>query len=1354
MKHFFKLIPCSILFLLMSVGFLNGQTVHQVAAGEDALYNAVEAAADGDIIELTTSGGVYARSSGGRIEITKKLTIRAAEGLAQKPIIRNVKMDETSARFFEIHAGGDLTLIGLDMDGRAEDGGAAHAKNCVRGVNDPAAAFNMSLRIYDCDLHDVTEKFILGHEDNIIDTLIVQDCFLYNAGKEGLILYESTGHSPVVDYVLIENCTFYNTGREAIKTKENDPNITINHCTFDNCGGSSKRLVLLQNNNNAVVKNSLFTNNSYTNFIKLYGNSQFIHNGFYNVDNISTDGDNVVISDTLRADPMYADPANLDFTLDSNSPFLGLADDGHALGDLRWDPNYSEVQVHKVEAGENTLSDAVEAAADGDIIELTSNGGLYTYVGSDKMYIDKSLTIRAREGLAKKPVLRNVQPGSSNARIFEIRDGGNLTLIGLELDGRFEDGGDAYAKNGIRNENVSESDPLYSTYLKIYDCYFHDFKEPFVKLHAYTSLDTLIVDNCILTGGGREGILVRESSSQGGCDVQYFQLTNSTMTNIGREALYIEFTDPLTIIDQCTFDNCGGTGDRILYPNKVTNAQISNSIFTNNGYSSVVKLYGNSSFTYNILFNVPGISTDGDNWTISDTLTADPMYADPDNGNYTLAPESPARTFSASGGPVGDLRWAIDPNAVLVSIITIGNGIVTLDPPGGVYDPGTAVTLTAVADPNWEFFQWEGISVFPPDLNPATITVNEHVTVTARFKSLKPQATLTLDVLGLGEVTANPLPGDEGTYDQGTSVTLTVTPAENWEFVEWTGDISSTENPVTFTLDSNMTVTASLLSSLPQVTLEYFAIGEHRTDNPKGSITVDPQPVPGFTTYDQNTVVTLKAEADLGWMFTGFQGAVFSDADSVTLTLDSDKMIRASFERIKSATGVLEVDDSWDLHDAVTYANNNSYIHTIKLTTSGGLYTSYNTDNVDVFVPLTIMGADDLEQKPVLTNSDPEKSNIDILRVFSDLTLKNVVLDAGHELSNGMKYGIRLRHYSQDSVKMGANIIVDNVDFINFFEGKNPKSDGHAFKIDVNIIAGLVKFENCTFTHFGYEAIRISDTEKWATDRAVEELIVRNCTFTDIDAECVRYYSDVDAATPDPPVLLEHITVNNSATRAFYLKNSGGAIVRDIIIANTRESGHGRDADLMDCQGNTDAPSYVSHINVFNAKDVPIKAADGEIDTTTIYNLDPEFEDPDNYNYTLSPTSPMFGLAHDGTALGDLNWTGSVPESPLGLENENVIPDEFGIDQNYPNPFNPSTTINFGLPVNARVTLKVYDVLGQAISTLIDNMDMTAGYHKILWNSQNMNGITLTSGLYIYRIEAVGENGKEFIQSMKMMFLK
>ncbi|MBN1637628.1 MAG: T9SS type A sorting domain-containing protein, partial [Ignavibacteriales bacterium] len=82
-------------------------------------------------------------------------------------------------------------------------------------------------------------------------------------------------------------------------------------------------------------------------------------------------------------------------------------------------------------------------------------------------------------------------------------------------------------------------------------------------------------------------------------------------------------------------------------------------------------------------------------------------------------------------------------------------------------------------------------------------------------------------------------------------------------------------------------------------------------------------------------------------------------------------------------------------------------------------------------------------------------------------------------------------------------------------------------------------------------------------------------------------------------------------------------------------------------------------------------------------------------------------------------------------------------EQNYPNPFNPSTVISYQLPVSSLVQIKVYNVLGQEIATLV-NEEKPAGTHNVKFNASN-----LSSGIYFYRIEA----GK-FVETKKMVILK
>jgi hypothetical protein len=95
-----------------------------------------------------------------------------------------------------------------------------------------------------------------------------------------------------------------------------------------------------------------------------------------------------------------------------------------------------------------------------------------------------------------------------------------------------------------------------------------------------------------------------------------------------------------------------------------------------------------------------------------------------------------------------------------------------------------------------------------------------------------------------------------------------------------------------------------------------------------------------------------------------------------------------------------------------------------------------------------------------------------------------------------------------------------------------------------------------------------------------------------------------------------------------------------------------------------------------------------------------------------------------------------------------TAPAVYTLEQNYPNPFNPSTTINFRLAVDSKVSLKVFDVLGQEVATLL-NGNFVAGSHTV-----NFNASSLNSGVYMYRIEATGNDGTNFTSVKKMILTK
>ncbi len=89
---------------------------------------------------------------------------------------------------------------------------------------------------------------------------------------------------------------------------------------------------------------------------------------------------------------------------------------------------------------------------------------------------------------------------------------------------------------------------------------------------------------------------------------------------------------------------------------------------------------------------------------------------------------------------------------------------------------------------------------------------------------------------------------------------------------------------------------------------------------------------------------------------------------------------------------------------------------------------------------------------------------------------------------------------------------------------------------------------------------------------------------------------------------------------------------------------------------------------------------------------------------------------------------------------------------NHPNPFNPTTTIKFSLKEDSNVSIKIYNITGAAVRTIIDG-EMNAAYHEIIWDGKNNSGKQVGSGLYLYKMISEG-NGKKYTSTKKMILLK
>jgi len=154
-------------------------------------------------------------------------------------------------------------------------------------------------------------------------------------------------------------------------------------------------------------------------------------------------------------------------------------------------------------------------------------------------------------------------------------------------------------------------------------------------------------------------------------------------------------------------------------------------------------------------------------------------------------------------------------------------------------------------------------------------------------------------------------------------------------------------------------------------------------------------------------------------------------------------------------------------------------------------------------------------------------------------------------------------------------------------------------------------------------------------------------------------------------------------------------------------------------------------------EDITEGAVDGEMLTLTVWSNGEQSE------RALVISSLVDALTGEQIQDGLHYKTDAVWIARAGRAESQELPTVFSLSQNYPNPFNPSTVIRYGIPRDSKVTLEVYNVLGQRVSVLVNEMQK-AGYHEVVFQDND-----LSSGVYFYRLQA-----DTFSETRKLILLR
>ncbi|MCG3118584.1 MAG: hypothetical protein ALAOOOJD_00804 [bacterium] len=840
------------------------------------------------------------------------------------------------------------------------------------------------------------------------------------------------------------------------------------------------------------------------------------------------------------------------------------------------------------------------------------------------------------------------------------------------------------------------------------------------------------------------------------------------------------------------------------------------------------------------------------------TVGSGSVGLNPAGGVYTTGTEvtltaTPAVGYEFSGWS-GDLTGSTNPATITMdgnktvtatftilqyslTVNSLDSGIVVLNPPGGIYDAGTAVTLTAVPDSGYQFSGWSGD--LTGSANPDTITMDGNKNITATFIVL-PQYTLTLNTLGSGSVAFNPA---GGVYDAGTVVTLTATADPGFQFTGWSGDLSGVANPDSITINGNKSVTAIFTQNIPSGQIVHL---ETQTGLADTSLTVSTTAhligaqghlyLAAISTRPRTQVSSVSG-LGLTWTLVkaqcSGQNRTGVEVWKAQGTPTSNGAVTATFASapnnvviaVSRYAGTNSSDPIGNVISGNTVGANgpcaggvDTSFYAIPLTTTVNGAVAYGA--VGMRARLHTAGAGYSERAEIASGTGGNAASIAI----EDKTVAVASADTVKGSFNGdvdwAMVGLEIKPPFKLTVNtLGSGSVTLDPPDVTYSPGTvvtltaTPNA-GFQFTGWSGDLSGVInpttitmddhKTVTATFTPTG-SGSQIAHEE---TQTGKSTALTTVATSTGLTAVNDHLYLAAIATRPQKAVVsvtglgltwsLVESQCSGKGNTGIELWKAQGTPTSNTVVTATLASAPSNAVITVSRYSGVDALNPIGNTVSGNSNGLDGVCTGGA--ETSIYsiNLSTTVNDAVAYgavtmrSKTHTPgagfTERADELSMPGTAgsaasaavedqtiatpttvavNGSFNGTADwaavavelIPASGAVASKRSVsaaaaLPAAFALEQNYPNPFNPSTMISFALPSQGKVTVTIFNETGQLVRTLVDHQ-MQAGNYSLHWNGRNQAGKTVAAGVYLYRIIVRGADGNAtFMQTRRMMFLK